>query len=99
MRPGSVLFNTARGELVDTRALDRALADGHLRAAVLDVFDPEPPVPDDPLPRLPEVLATPHLAGASRQVAEESAARIADGVATVLSGATPVHCVNVDVLG
>jgi D-3-phosphoglycerate dehydrogenase len=98
MRPGSVLVNTARGELVDTRALDAALASGHLRAAVLDVFDPEPPAPDDPLPRRPEVLATPHLAGASKQVAEESAARIAAEVATVLSGGAPTNCTNPEVL-
>ncbi len=94
MRPGSVLVNTARGELVDTRALDAALDSGHLRAAVLDVFDPEPPAPDDPLPRRPGVFATPHLAGASRQVAEESAARIAGEVATVLAGGAPTNCVN-----
>jgi D-3-phosphoglycerate dehydrogenase / 2-oxoglutarate reductase len=98
MRPGSVLVNTARGELVDTRALDAALASGHLRGAVLDVYDPEPPAPDDPLPRRPEVLATPHLAGASRQVAEESAARIAAEVATVLAGGAPTNCVNPEVL-
>jgi D-3-phosphoglycerate dehydrogenase / 2-oxoglutarate reductase len=98
MRSGAVLVNTARGELVDTRALDAALESGHLRAAVLDVFDPEPPVADDPLPRRPEVLATPHLAGASRQVAEESAARIAAEVAAVLGGAAPTHCANPEVL-
>jgi D-3-phosphoglycerate dehydrogenase len=98
MRPGAVLVNTARGELVDTRALDAALASGHIRAAVLDVFDPEPPAPDDPLPRRPEVFATPHLAGASRQVAEESASRIAREVATVLSGGRPTNCANPELL-
>ncbi|MHA6630686.1 NAD(P)-dependent oxidoreductase [Pseudonocardia sichuanensis] len=98
MRPGAVLVNTARGELVDTRAVDAALESGHLRAAVLDVFDPEPPAPDDPLLRRPNVFATPHLAGASRQVAEESAARIAAEVATVLSGGAPTNCVNPEVL-
>ncbi len=85
MRPGAVLVNTARGELVDPVALDAALAGGRLRAAVLDVFAPEPPAPDDPLIRRPEVFATPHLAGASRQVATESAGRIAARVAAVLA--------------
>ena len=94
MRPGALLVNTARGELVDSAALDAALSEGRLRGAVLDVFDPEPPGPDDPLPRRPEVFATPHLAGASRQVAEESAARIAREVATVLTGGTPTHQAN-----
>jgi D-3-phosphoglycerate dehydrogenase / 2-oxoglutarate reductase len=94
MRPGAVLVNTARGELVDSAALDAALAAGRLRGAVLDVFDPEPPATDDPLPRRPEVLATPHLAGASRQVAEESAARIAREVATVLAGGAAAHVAN-----
>ncbi|MEJ3657528.1 NAD(P)-dependent oxidoreductase [Actinomycetes bacterium KLBMP 9759] len=98
MRPGAVLVNTARGELVDHVALDAALESGHLRAAVLDVFDPEPPAPTDPLPGRPEVLATPHLAGASRQVAEQSAARIAAEVAAVLRGGRPTHCANPDAL-
>ncbi|MBE2999950.1 2-hydroxyacid dehydrogenase [Nocardiopsis sp. HNM0947] len=84
MRPGSLLVNTARGELVDHRALDRALDTGRLRGAVLDVFDPEPPAPGDPLTARPEVWATPHLAGASTQVAEESAERIAREVGRIL---------------
>lgn len=98
MKQGALFVNTARGELVDHGALDRALESGHLRGAVLDVFDPEPPSPDDPLPGRPGVLATPHLAGASRQVAEESADRIAAEVARVLSGGRPEHCANPDVL-
>jgi D-3-phosphoglycerate dehydrogenase len=98
MRPGALLVNTARGELVDSAALDAALAAGRLRGAVLDVFDPEPPGPDDPLPRRPEVFATPHLAGASRQVAEESATRIAREVAAVLAGRAASHVANPSVL-
>lgn len=99
MRPGAVLVNTARGELVDTPALRAALVSGRLRGAVLDVHDPEPPDPADPLLSHPTVLATPHLAGASRQVAERSAARIAAEVAAVLRGEAPQHCANPDALG
>jgi len=94
MRPGALFVNSARGELVDQVALDQALESGHLRGAVLDVFDPEPPAGDDPLPARRGVLATPHLAGASRQVAEESAAKVAGEIARVLGGGRPLHCAN-----
>lgn len=63
MRDGSVLINTARGSLVDTSALTAELVFGRLDA-VLDVTDPEPLPDDSPLPRLPNVLLTPHIAGA-----------------------------------
>ena len=99
MKPGALFVNTARGELVDSAALDAALAAGHLGGAVLDVFDPEPPAAGDPLLGRPEVLATPHLAGASRQVAEESAAKAAAELARVLTGGRPHHCANPEVLG
>ncbi|GAA2886350.1 hydroxyacid dehydrogenase [Nonomuraea rubra] len=60
---GAVLINTARGSLVDTRALTEACASGRI-SAVLDVTDPEPLPPGHPLFELPNVLITPHLAGA-----------------------------------
>ena len=98
MRPGARLVNTARGELVDRSALLDALERGHLGGVALDVFDPEPPAPDDPLLRRPDVLATPHLAGASQQVAIESVRRIVDAVATYLQDGTAEHCANPEVL-
>ena len=94
MRPGSYFVNTARGELVDESALLAALEEGRLAGAALDVFHPEPPRPDHPLLSRPDVVVTPHLAGASRQVASESVARVASEVATFLRTGHLEHCAN-----
>ena len=64
MRDGATLLNTARGALVDTGALVAELRTGRIQA-ILDVTDPEPLAPDSPLYTLPNVVLTPHLAGAA----------------------------------
>jgi len=64
MKPGSRLVNTARGHLVEEKALYRALKSGHLAGAALDVFETEPYV--GPLARLPQVLCTPHVSTLTR---------------------------------
>jgi len=94
MRPGTRFINTARGELVDQPALLAALESGHLAGAALDVFDPEPPDAADPLLARQDVICTPHLAGASRQVALESVQRVAAEVAGFLSTGLLDHCAN-----
>lgn len=98
MKSGSFFVNNARGELVVTADLTQALAGGHLAGAALDVFDPEPPPPDSPLLAMERVVATPHLAGSSRQVATFSAATVVGQVAQYLRSGTLDHCANPEAL-
>ncbi|WP_369268583.1 NAD(P)-dependent oxidoreductase, partial [Streptomyces harbinensis] len=74
---GAVVVNCARGGLLDYRALAAALHDGQLFAAALDVYDVEPLPADHPLRGAPHLVLTPHLAGASRAVAERAARMVA----------------------
>ena len=62
MKPGSYLINASRGGVVDEGALIKVLQEGHLAGAGLDVFDPEPPLADNPLLKMNNVVLTPHIA-------------------------------------
>jgi phosphoglycerate dehydrogenase-like enzyme len=67
MKPMAVLVNTARGPLVDAAALAKALTEGRIRAAAIDVFDPEPPHDDNPLRTAPNCILSPHMAGVTAE--------------------------------
>lgn len=94
IRRGALLINTGRGGLVDIAALRRALEDGRVAAAALDVFANEPPAADDPVMRLPRTILTPHLGGATQDALRATALLCADQVIAALSGATPMHIVQ-----
>lgn len=94
MKETSVLVNTARGPLVDQRALYRALRSGGIAAAALDVTDPEPPPEDDPLLSLENALVTPHIASASVATRSRMAMLAAENLVQALQGRLPKHAVN-----
>ena len=92
MKPSAIFLNTGRGKVVDERALIRALEEGRIAGAGLDVLEQEPPDPANPLLRMPNVAITPHMASVSdvssvarrrllgRQIADALLARVPVGV-------------------
>ncbi len=94
MKPTAHLINAARGELVDEAALFSALKNGQIAGAALDVYDPEPPAPDNPLWALDNVLVTSHSAALTREAMERMALDAAHGIHDVLNGRRPQWPVN-----
>lgn len=94
MKPTAVLVNTARGPIVDEAALYAALKTGRIAAAGLDVMDPEPPRPDNPLLTLDNVILLPHIGSASIATRTRMATMAAENAAAALRGELPPNLVN-----
>ena len=94
MKRSAFLINCARGPVVDEAALVKALKDGTIAGAGLDVFDPEPPMADNPLFGLPNVLLSPHSAGLTVECVIRMATHAAQAIVDVLEGRRPEGIIN-----
>ena len=94
MKPTAVLVNTARGPIVDQRALWRSLKERRIAAAAIDVSEQEPIASDDPLLGLDNIIITPHIASASVATRLGMARMAVDNLLTALRGQVPPQCVN-----
>jgi glyoxylate reductase len=97
MKRTAVFVNTARGPIVDPRALYEALKSGTIFAAGLDVTDPEPPAPDDPLFKLPNLIIAPHIASATVGTRNAMAEICANNLTAGLTGQKLPAWVNPEV--
>jgi lactate dehydrogenase-like 2-hydroxyacid dehydrogenase len=97
MKPGAILVNTTRGPVVDGRALFEALRDGVIRAAALDVTDPEPIPMDDPLLTLHNCLIVPHVGSATEATRGKMASMAAANLLAGVRGERLPNVVNPDV--
>jgi glyoxylate reductase len=94
MKPTAILINTARGQMVDQDALLRALDNGAIGGAALDVTDPEPLPDDHPLHRAPNLVLTPHIGSATRVARERMAEIAVENLLAGLEGRAMPHQAN-----
>lgn len=94
MKPSAFFINCARGEIVNEPDLYQALKNNIIAGAAIDVFDPEPPEPDNPLFTLDNIILTPHNAALTKETMDRMGLHAAMGIDEVLSGIKPTWPVN-----
>lgn len=94
MKPSAILVNTARGAVVDQRALARALQDGRIAGAGIDVYEKEPIEPDDPLLECETAVLVPHIGSATHATRARMSRVACENIAAALRGDRPRHLVN-----
>jgi D-3-phosphoglycerate dehydrogenase/microcystin synthetase protein McyI len=97
MRADAFLINTARGPVVNEGALVRALREGWIAGAAIDVFDPEPPPADSCLYDLDKLILSPHIGGITKEARRHLALSAATQILQVLHGERPPNLVNPDI--
>ena len=97
MKPSAYFFNLGRGPIHDQKALYRALSEGWIAGAGLDVLEKEPPDPADPILRLDNVVFTPHYASYTEEAYHELRVKTAENAAAVLRGEFPKYVYNPEV--
>jgi D-3-phosphoglycerate dehydrogenase len=98
MRKKPYIINTSRGAVIDEKALYKALKEGLIAGAALDVFEIEPPPEDNPLFKLDNVIFTPHIAWYSEEALRRLVMTAVEEAARILSGELPKNLVNKDVI-
>jgi D-3-phosphoglycerate dehydrogenase len=97
MRPTSILVNASRGSTVDGAALARAVQSGRIYGAGIDVYDPEPPDPDDPVFKVDRIVVTPHVASKTEEGRILMGKTVVQDILSVLSGRRPEYLANPEV--
>lgn len=97
MKPTAYLINTARGTIVDETALAAALQGQQIAGAAIDVYDPEPPRPGNPLLHMDNVIVTPHFCAMTAESLYNMGTMVAQGVLDVLEGQRPEYLVNPEI--
>jgi glyoxylate reductase len=94
MKPSAIVVNTSRGGVIDQAALTRALADGRIAGAGLDVLEIEPPVADEPLLSMPNVVVLPHIGSATTETRDAMRDCAIDNLVACMRGETCAHVLS-----